>query len=182
MNKSIKLFRHRIVRIYQSYFPEKLSTLEHAFLRKHLSEDLLALFYSQPLCDQRHGLLVFDKAKEIFASHSDLEEEELLIASLFHDVAKKDCRFNVTQRVLIATLLIFVDVKNRDLTSSKSKFARRIGVYANHSKLSWDLIKDQTNSDFVKVTTLYHHGVPGDVELSQTQSQFVDKFIEADTL
>ncbi len=182
----LNLARHRIVRIWQSYFPEPLTEDEHIFIRDNLENPLLALFYSQPLCDQRHGLLVLEKCNMVFKNQQDRlmpSEREILLASLFHDVAKRNCKFSVSQRVIFATLLIFIPNRNHEsLLKSPIKILRRVGVYVDHARLSYETIKSQTNSDFVKNVTLYHHGIQPGVELSDTHLRQIELFIQADTL
>lgn len=182
--KYLNLFKHRLVRIYQSYFPQKLTDLEHEMIARNLSNPFQALFYSQPLCDQRHGLLVYNKCLQIFdASGNRPTDEELLVASCFHDVAKKDCRFNVTQRVVVATLLSLIPSRSHiGLRSSKSKFKRRVGVYVDHAELSWEFIEPEFKSDFVREATIFHHGILEGLDPDPDQAQNLELFIEADTL
>ncbi|MFN8015105.1 MAG: hypothetical protein U0R17_00670 [Acidimicrobiia bacterium] len=97
---NLSFIRHRFVRIYQSYFPKPLSDSEHQFVRDSLDEQLRSLFYSQPLCDQRHGLLVYQKCNQIFTGANRPKDEELIIASFFHDVLRKIAKL-VTQRVVV---------------------------------------------------------------------------------
>jgi|GEM_PF-4930457 len=183
----IELIRHRFVRIWQSYFPEPLTVEENEMVHKNLDGKLLALFYSQPLCDQRHGLLVLEKSKQVFGDADDLEycptDRELLLASFFHDVAKKNCKFSVTQRVIFATVLVFIPTRSHEkLRSSKSKIVRRIGIYVDHAQLSYEAIEDDCDSEFVKNVTLYHHGINEGVDLTQDQRRQIELFIQADTL
>lgn len=171
--------RHRCVRIYQSYFPRPLTRDEHVFVAERLSPYLHGLFSSQPLCDQRHGLLVYAQCQKIFGGISDVSDDELLYASLFHDVAKKDCRFNVTQRIIAATFLGFIGKRSETMRNSSSKFLRRVGIYADHAQLSWDLIAQEVSSQFVHDATVHHH-LMGD--LSGDRKRYVELFVEADTL
>ena len=182
--KYVSLIRHRFVRIYQSYFPKALTEVEHQLIRDSLSSELQALFYAQPLCDQRHGLLVFDKCKNIFSREQESPSEyELMLASFFHDVAKKDCRFSVSQRVIVATLLIFIPVrKHEGLRNSRSKFKRRIGIYVDHAELSWEILQKYTDSEFVRQATVFHHGEPEGESPSTDQTRNVELFVLADTL
>lgn len=182
MRASFNLLRHRFVRIYQSYFPTGLSRDEHLEIKKRFSGELVALFYSQPLCDQRHGLLVYRKCKEIFRE-TDIEDDELFVAACFHDYAKTLCRFNVTQRVIVAMLLGFIPFeKHETLRLSRFKIFRRIGIYADHARLSWDAIEPYCKSDFVRNVTQYHHGYPKNIEVNDRVRNYVDMFIAADTL
>lgn len=136
----IAFLRHRLVRIYQSYFPRELTATEHQFIRKNLTEELTALYYSQPLCDQRHGLLVFEKCQQLFITDAPTEYE-LLCASIFHDLAKKDCRFSVTQRIFFATMLSVFPYRRREsFANSNVRIFRRISIYDNHSSLSWEMV------------------------------------------
>ena len=185
----ITLLRHRLVRIYQSYFPEPLTTAEHELVREKLTPSLHALFYAQPLCDQRHGLLVYKKCQSLFLQGPTLSvdnpptDDELFLASCFHDVAKKDCRFSVTQRVIVATAVSCIPVRRHDaLRFSKSKLLRRIGIYVDHAELSWDLIKGEVASEFVHDATVFHHGHPKDVTPPESQARNLELFVVADTL
>lgn len=185
--KAIELIRHRFVRIWQSYFPKSLSEPEHNMIHKVLEEPLLSVFYSQPLCDQRHGLLVFEKCKHVFNKLEDEDliprEQELILASFFHDVAKRFCKFSVTQRVIVATALIFIPNRSHEhLRTSRFKIVRRIGIYVDHAQLSYEEIEEQTNSEFVKIVTLYHHGIPEQANLDVKQLKQIELFIQADTL
>lgn len=181
---TVSHIRHRLVRIYQSYFPEPLSEREHELVREKLNEHLRALFYAQPLCDQRHGLLVYSKAQELFGENSNgPSDHELFLASCFHDVAKKDCRFSVTQRVIVATILALIPVRQHDdLRKSRSKLLRRIGIYVDHAQLSWELISKETDSEFVRTATVFHHGFPEGSTPSEGQVKNLELFIQADTL
>ncbi len=185
----ITLLRHRLVRIYQSYFPEPLTTAEHELVREKLTPSLHALFYAQPLCDQRHGLLVYKKCQSLFLQGPTLSvdnpptDDELFLASCFHDVAKKDCRFSVTQRVIVATLLACIPVRRHDsLRSSSSKLLRRIGIYVDHAELSWELVSKEVSSEFVHDATVFHHGYPKGDEPSVSQARNLELFVVADTL
>lgn len=180
----IDLIRHRIVRIYQSYFPKKLTETEHALVQEMLDNKLQALFYEQPLCDQRHGLLVFKKAKELFgASEHAPSEYEIFVASCFHDVAKKDARLGVTQRIIAASLMgLLPKAKLSEMESSSIGIFRRIWIYADHSELSWRLLEPHIQSDFVQYATLCHHGLELPDAYGSQLSDQIDIFIEADTL
>lgn len=177
------LIRHRFVRIYQSYFPKPLSEYEHEMIKAKLGAPLVSLFYSQPLCDQRHGLLVYEKCKEIFANIDAPNDEELFFASCFHDLAKKDCRFSVSQRIIVAMILGLIPVKQHEnLRSSSSKLLRRIGIYVDHADISWNMVKDYTDSKFVYGAIAFHHGYPKDFDIDQVLHDDVARFIAADTL
>ena len=183
------LLRHRLVRIYQSYCPDSLTVAEHELVREKLTPSLRALFYAQPLCDQRHGFLVYKKCQSLFLQGPTLSvdnrptDQELFLASCFHDLAKKDCRFSVTQRVIVATAVSCIPVRRHDsLRMSKSKLLRRIGIYVDHAELSWELIKSEISSDFVHAATVYHHGYPQNVDSSNDQERNLELFIRADTL
>jgi hypothetical protein len=174
--------RHRCVRVWQSYFPEPLSEDEHRTVKEFLDDDLRSLFYEQPLCDQRHGLLVFEKAKSLFAGDSPAEKE-LFIASCFHDVAKKDCHFGATRRIIAALVMSVVPQKRHaQMLDSRVRFIRRIGIYASHSSLSWELIAPYTKSEFVRLATCDHHRELNRENLSSDMIESIDLFIEADTL
>lgn len=178
----IAFLRHRLVRIYQSYFPRELTATEHQFIRKNLTEELTALYYSQPLCDQRHGLLVFEKCQQLFITDAPTEYE-LLCASIFHDLAKKDCRFSVTQRIFFATMLSVFPYRRREsFANSNVRIFRRISIYDNHSSLSWEMVSPYVSSDFVRDATLYHHTSDFGPNISAEQAQNIELFIQADTL
>lgn len=182
--KLLNLLKHRLVRIFQSYFPHPLSETEHELIATSLDRQLVALFYAQPLCDQRHGLLVYQKCLDLFNNTLDPPtNRELLIASCFHDVAKKDCRFNVTQRVIVATALSMLPVKSHvKMRTSKSKLLRRIGIYVDHAELSWDFLKKHTSSEFVREVTIFHHGSPQGLLSAPDQAKNLELFVIADTL
>ncbi len=181
---TVSHIRHRCVRIYQSYFPQPLSEQEHVIIKEKLNERLQGLFYAQPLCDQRHGLLVYEKAQRLFQEVDPAPtDDELFLASCFHDVAKKDCRFSVTQRVFVATLLALIPVRRHDgLRSSRSKFIRRIGIYVDHAELSWEMISKETDSEFVRSATVFHHGYPKGSTPTPDQVKNLELFVLADTL
>lgn len=176
--------RHRFVRVWQSYFPKPLTQYEHIKAKRYLDKhDLTSLFYSQPLCDQRHGFLVYERCVEFFKDEKNPpSDEELFIASTLHDIAKKDSCFSVTQRVIAATIVSFIPLnKLRSIFGSNSKMTKRIELYADHSSLSWKYISETYQSEFVREATLLHHE-PAEAIDESPQAKNVYIFIEADTL
>ena len=176
--------RHRIVRVWQSYFPKPLTQYEHIRVKRYLDKNgLTSLFYSQPLCDQRHGFLVYDRCTKLFEEIEDSPtDEELFITSTLHDVSKKDSCFSVTQRVAAATIVSFIPLpKLRTIFGPNSKITKRVELYADHSSLSWKYISETYQSDFVREATLLHHETDEVIDESK-QANNVRIFIEADTL
>lgn len=175
--------RHRCVRVYQSYFPRPLSTDEHKLVKNMLEGELLSLYYDQPLCDQRHGILVFRKSQKLFAAVVDGPSEyELFIAGCFHDIAKKDSHLSVSGRIIAAMLLSIVPKsQHQAMLTSRYSYVRRLGIYANHADLSWEMIRPYVRSDFVRLATISHHA-PDSAEGQGVDPAQVALFIEADTL
>jgi hypothetical protein len=177
----LTIIRHRFVRVYQSYFPKKLTADDKALVEEMLQDDLKKLYWEQPLCDQRHGLLVYQKAQRLFREEN-ISDEELFLASCFHDVAKKDCRLNVTMRVIVASLLSFIPKRTLQTWQAKQKLRHRIWIYAEHSRLSYDYLTPLTDSQFVLDATLYHHANLENINISDQRKQLVNLFVSADTL
>ncbi len=176
--------KHRFKRIYQSYFPKALSEQEHLLIQSITNPKLVDLYYEQPLSDQRHGILVFEKARNLFKDVSSAPDiEELLIASCFHDVAKKNSFNSTTLRIIAASITDFVPRKTVDeFQHSKFRFLRETWIYANHSELSYDIIEPLFDSDFVKYATLFHHHIDESVKIPDSLRKNIEIFIQADTL
>ena len=71
----IKKFRHYLIRVKQSYFVSKLSSTEIKCVKNTLKPELQVIFFSQAMCDQRHGFLVFNKCKELFKDSVDISHD-----------------------------------------------------------------------------------------------------------
>lgn len=173
--------RHYFVRIKQSYFPGKLTEQEKDFIKDHLQADFIDLFFKQAICDQRHGLLVYSKCKDL--NLASISDEELLLASTMHDIAKSQSFNSVTLRIMTALLLgvLPINIVNR-FANSKYKFFNKIAIYSDHSSLSADIIKQYNESRFVFEATKYHHSPYTEIEESCQYPKEVIMFIEADTL
>ena len=180
---SLDKFHHYFTRVHQSYLPKKLTEQDTQTIDKYLSVEFKALFYSQPLCDQRHGLLVFDKAKRLFKNIETVSIKDLLYTSLFHDIAKSSSFKNVTMRVFSASIL---SVVNEDQIKSKFSSKREIGnkiiTYSDHSELSANMLMDLDLNEFVIEATRYHHSSDLEIEENCSYPDEVKLFIEADNL
>ena len=87
-----------------------------------LGDNLAALFWEQPLMDQRHGI---DAARFVLARSPGARQEAA--AALLHDVGKRHARLGVAGRV-VATLLAIV----------RLPAPGRLGVYLDHARLGAD--------------------------------------------
>lgn len=178
----LKQTRHYFVRVKQSYFPKKLSTAEIEYAKNHLPTELSAIFFEQPLCDQRHGFLVFDKCKIVFDGNT-IDDDELFLTCSLHDLAKTQSYSSVTMRIFVALILsVLKPHQINNLTNSRYIFFKKMGIYANHSELSANIISQYSDSLFAYEATKYHHSP---VAVIDEQCQYADQvkcFIDADTL
>mgnify|MGYP000899132531 FL=1 len=179
----IKKFRHYLISVKQSYSVSKLSSTEIKCVKNTLKPELQVIFFSQAMCDQRHGFLVFNKCKELFKDSVDISHEELFTASLLHDVGKTTSFSSVTMRIITALFVAIYGVNNSiNLDNSRFSLLRRVGAYANHSEIGGEMIRKYCESDFVYEATRYHHSKPETLYKNCKNPLAIELFIEADNL
>lgn len=111
---------HLMRRTWGSLRAVPLTPREEAEVAGLLDDQLAAIFWDQPVIDQRHG---------IDAAHLVLEARpghlELARAALLHDVGKRHARLGIAGRIA-ATMLAVVHLPAPG----------RLGVYLDHADLS----------------------------------------------
>ncbi|MGI9649447.1 MAG: hypothetical protein ACR2OI_13115 [Acidimicrobiia bacterium] len=111
--------RHLAGRMVGSMRARPPTPREEAEVAGLLSTELAALFWEQPVMDQRHGI---DAAHFVLARRPG--DQPAARAALLHDVGKRRARLGVPGRVA-ATLLALVRVRAPG----------RLGVYLDHAGL-----------------------------------------------
>lgn len=178
-----KQSRHYFTRVKQSYFPAKLTTAEIEFVNNHLSPQLQSIFFAQPVCDQRHGFLVFEKCKTLFKDENKISDDELFLASALHDLAKTQSFKSVTLRIFAALVIgALKSQRIEKLSTTKISFLKKIATYANHSELSAKVVAERDASEFVYEAIKYHHSSQIAIDTNCKNPLEVKLFIEADTL
>ena len=178
-----KQSRHYFTRVKQSYFSPKLNSVEIDYVIENMKPDLKEMFFAQPMCDQRHGFLVFDRCKELFDDEDRISEEDLFLASLLHDVGKSESFRSVTLRILAALFIGFYGrEKSMKFVNSRSIFLQKIYAYADHSQIGCALLEEYAAADFVIEATKFHHSSDGAIDKYCQYPDQVKKFIDADNL
>ena len=91
---------HLFHRFFDVLVARRLTDVEVEEVNRWLSPPLASLFFSQPAADQRHG---YEAARLVLGT--DTTREDVVMAALTHDVAKRLARLGVTGRTF-ASLLI----------------------------------------------------------------------------
>lgn len=110
---------HLVRRAIGSIRSRPLSPREEAEVAGLLDDRLAALFWEQPVMDQRHGI---DAARFVLARRPGARD--LAAAALLHDVGKRHAGLGVVGRVL-ATVLALLRIPAPG----------RLGVYLDHARL-----------------------------------------------
>ncbi|MGI9609585.1 MAG: hypothetical protein ACR2NL_04745 [Acidimicrobiia bacterium] len=110
---------HLMRRAIGSIRPRPLSPRGEAEVAGLLDDRLAALFWEQPVMDQRHAI---DAARLVLARRPGARD--LAAAALLHDVGKRHARLGVFGRV-VATLLGLVRIPAPG----------RLGIYLDHARL-----------------------------------------------
>ncbi|MBT8200741.1 MAG: hypothetical protein KJO36_09505 [Acidimicrobiia bacterium] len=91
----VSSIRHLVTRFFEVARAKDLTTVEMSEVVAWLRPDLLELFESQQVADQRHG---YECAKRILAQ--DAGRIDLVGAALLHDVGKRHARLGAIGRTL----------------------------------------------------------------------------------
>jgi hypothetical protein len=129
--------RHLIRRARGSIRPRPLSPREEAEVAGLLNDHLAALFWEQPVMDQRHAI---DAARFVLARRPGARD--IARAALLHDVGKRRARLGFIGRVA-ATLLALL----------RLPAPGRFGIYLDHARLGAD---DLTGADELTVAYARH--------------------------
>lgn len=124
---------HLIRRTWSSLRAAPLSPREEAEVAGLLDDRLAALFWEQPVMDQRHAL---EAARHVLASRPG--NRELAQAALLHDVGKRHARLGVAGRIG-ATLLALLRVNAPG----------RLGRYNAHAEIGANDLKAAQASEVV---------------------------------
>lgn len=178
-----KQAKHYFTRVRQSYFSPKLNSVEIDYVIENMKPELKEIFFAQPMCDQRHGFLVFDRCKELFDEEDGISEEDLFLASLLHDVGKTESFRSVTLRILTALFIGFYGrEKSIKLENSKFIFLQKVYAYADHSQIGCALLEEYAASEFVIEATKFHHSADETIDKYCQYPEQVKKFNDADNL
>jgi hypothetical protein len=114
--------RHLITRTAGSVRARPLTPREEAEVAGLLDDRWAALFWAQPVMDQRHAI---DAARFVLTARPG--DRDLARAALLHDVGKRHARLGVPGRVA-ATVLALLGLPAPG----------RLGVYLDHARLGAD--------------------------------------------
>ncbi|MBT8202464.1 MAG: hypothetical protein KJO87_04070 [Acidimicrobiia bacterium] len=107
---------HLVRRTLQSLRSRPLSPAEVSEVAGVLDGELAALFWSQPVIDQRHAY-----ASARFVKSRRPGDDRLLQAALLHDIGKRHARLGVGGRILATVLALL-----------RAPAPGRLGVYLDH--------------------------------------------------
>lgn len=131
---------HLIRRAWGSIRPQPLTPREEAEVAGLLDDRLAALFWEQPVMDQRHGI---DAARFVLARRPGARD--IARAALLHDVGKRHAHLGFFGRVA-ATVLALLRIPAPG----------RLGVYLDHARLG---ALDLAGAD--ELTVAYARGQDG---------------------
>jgi hypothetical protein len=114
--------RHLIIRTAGSVRARPLTPREEAEVAGLLDDRWAALFWEQPVMDQRHAI---DAARFVLTARPG--EREIARAALLHDVGKRHARLGVFGRVAATALALL-----------RIPAPGRLGVYLDHARLGAD--------------------------------------------
>lgn len=104
-------------RAWEALWADPLGPREEAEVAGLLDDRLAALFWDQPVSDQRHAI---ESARKVLAARPGAQE--LAKAALLHDIGKRHARLGVPGRIA-ATLLALV----------RLPAPGRLGIYNDHA-------------------------------------------------
>ena len=136
--------KHLISRAIGSIRARPLTPREEAEVAGLLDDRWAAVFWEQPVMDQRHAI---DAARFVLAAIPG--ERDLARAALLHDVGKRHARLGVLGRVA-ATVLALLHLPAPG----------RLGVYLNHARLGADDLRGA--GDLVEAYALHQDGARPD--------------------
>ncbi len=134
-------FRHLVRRFFEVLGARPLSPAEQAEAARWLNGAETGLFWSQPVADQRHGL-VSARVAAVAAPHRD----DLVRAALLHDVGKRHSRLGVVGRSL-ASLLEILHLPTPG----------RLGRYLHHGPLGAEELAAAGAEPVVTAFAAFHH-------------------------
>ncbi len=135
---------HLMRRALSSVRARPLTPREEAEVAGLLEDRLAALFWEQPVMDQRHGI---DAARFVLERRPG--DRQLACAALLHDVGKRHSRLGIAGRV-VATLFALVRIRAPG----------RYGVYLNHAHLGAEDL-EAAGADELTIAYARHQDAPG---------------------
>jgi hypothetical protein len=132
--------------LVRSLGSKPLSPDEEATVRSWLRLEEKALFFDQPMIDQRHS---FQSASQVAAQ--DPERRDLIRAALLHDIGKRRSRLNVFGRSVVSGLA------KVGLTWLVGRKGGRGDLYLRHGELAADELSDLGAERLVVIFARWHH-------------------------
>lgn len=133
---------HLFHRFFDVLASRRLTETEVDEVTRWLSPPLATIFLSQPAVDQRHG---YEACHIILRSGQS--REDLVVAALTHDVAKRHARLGVIGRTL-ATLLISTGVR----------LGNRMTAYRDHGLVGARELSDAGAPPVAVAFAMHHQG------------------------
>ena len=146
------------VKQFYTNVTDKMTESDYEYVKNILEDDELKLFKKLLRSEQKHSVRIAKDIESIIDNKQTTDEEilnnkELLIkAALLHDVGKSIKKINVIDKSIIVILNKLTKGNLKNL-----KISKKVQCYYNHSRYSYDMLKNINNEgDFLKIIKEHH--------------------------
>ncbi|MFA4967365.1 MAG: HDIG domain-containing metalloprotein [Candidatus Margulisiibacteriota bacterium] len=136
-----------IYRFKQFWFAmtSKMTEEDRLFAHQHLNIKEAALFFSLPLYEQKHGVVVAQKMLAEAAGIKDLDKRKLVRLGLLHDIGKSALKLSIFDKsvlVVIHKILppLYSLMAGLGKSEKSPKFFRKYYVHKHHGAIGAEIL------------------------------------------
>ncbi len=139
----------------------KISYLEIEFVRKYLNHQEQILFFRMKGFDQRHALMVAQKALEKTVEKDWIDKQKMARVALLHDIGKSSANIGLYYRIAYVLLSSIREGRFINFLSKKNSrlsFRRKLFVLNTHSLIGAKMLLDVgcTDNEVLQVVAKHH--------------------------